>query len=91
MSKDTPEVGDVFEIPTSDYKVKCVVIDLRKQNRIYMLRKYKFDFEKGYTYDVGVLNEDIEPDYCRIIKKRAKYLGKSKANINDLFKTENEE
>lgn len=91
MSKDTPEVGDVFEIPFADYTVKAVVINLRQQNWVYMLRKYKFAGEKSYTYDVGVLNEGIEPDYFRVIRKRAKYLGKSEANIDDLFKTENEE
>ena len=90
MSKDKPEVGDVFEIPFSDYTVKGVVINLRKQNWIYMLRKYKFEGEKSYTYDVGVLNENIEPDYFRIIKKRAKYLGKSKANINELFEVQDD-
>ena len=90
MSKDKPEVGDVFEIPFSDYTAKAVVINLRKQGWIYMLRKYKFADEKSYTYDVGVLNDSIEPDYFRVIIKRAKYLGKSKANINDLFETENE-
>lgn len=88
MSRIKPEVGDVFEIPFADYTVKAVVIKLRQQNWIYMLRKYKFAGEKSYTYDVGVLNEGIEPDYFRVICKRAKYLGKSKANINDLFEIE---
>lgn len=90
MSKDKPEVGDVFNIIFPEYTVLAVVIEnTEKETRI--LRKYKYDFEKRYTYDVTSVNKKTEPDYYKVVfKKRATYLGKSKANINDLFKTENE-
>lgn len=91
MSKDTPEVGDVLNIIYPEFTVLAVVIeDTEKETRI--LRKYKYDFEKRYTYDVATVNKKTEPDYYKaVFHKRATYLGKSKANINDLFKTENEE
>lgn len=91
MSKDTPEVGDVFNIIFPEYTVMAVVIEnSEKETRI--LRKYKYDFEKRYTYDVASVNKKTEPDYYQaVFHKRATYLGKSKAIIDDLFKTENEE
>lgn len=85
MSKDKPEVGDVFKIPFSEYTVKAQVI-YDNDREIRLLRKYKQDFEKKYTYDMAIINKVTEEDYYNaIMKKRATYLGKSKANINDLF------
>ena len=40
----------------------------------------------------AVINKKTESDYYNVVyHKRAPYLGKSKANIDDLFKTEDEE
>jgi hypothetical protein len=80
MSKDTPEVGDVW---VDGYNRKILITD------VYDL------INNGYA-------ECITTDIWRpeILKSRLipfeefqflTYLGKSKANINDLFKTENEE
>ena len=82
--KHSPEVGDVFEIPFKEYIVTALCIS-QSPKRTILLRKYKYDFENDYTYDVGCLNWNIEPDYCRVIMKRAKYLGKSKVSIEELF------
>ena len=82
--KRTPEVGDVFEIPFKEYIVTALCIS-QSPKRTRLLRKYKYDFENDYTYDVVCLNWNIEPDYCRVIMERAKYLGKSKANVEELF------
>ena len=59
MSKDTPEVGDVWK--NNRYGDLLHITDVRGDERYTKFSEY-------YTY-----------------------LGKSKANINDLFKTENEE
>ena len=92
MSKDrTPEVGDVFNIIFPEYTVLATVIeDTERETRIF--RRYKYDFEKRYTYDVATINKKTESDYYNVVfHKRATYLGKSKSSIDDLFKTENEE
>lgn len=91
MSKDRePEVGDVLEISFSEYTVKAQII-YSDDREVRLLRKYKHDFEKKYTYDVIIIDKLTEEDYYKtIMKKRAVYLGKSKANIDDLFKMENE-
>jgi hypothetical protein len=90
MSKDTPEVGDVLNIIFPEYTVLAVVIeDTERDTRI--LRKYKYDFEERYTYDVASVNKKTEPDYYKaVFHKRATYLGKSKTNINQLFEVEDE-
>lgn len=84
MSKEKPEVGDVFEIPFKEYMVTALCIS-QSPKRTRLLRKYKYDFENDYTYDVGCLNWNIEPEYCRVIMARAKYLGKSKVKLEELF------
>jgi hypothetical protein len=71
MSKDTPEVGDVWENPKTHHRHIILSIG----------RDYKCFCDTGgisikYSYD---FDETLE------------YIGKSKANIDDLFKTENEE
>lgn len=91
MSKDKPEVGDVLEISFSEYTVKAQII-YSDDREVRLLRKYKYDYEKKYTYDVAIINKVTEEDYYEnIMKKRAVYLGHCKANIDDLFKTEEEE
>ena len=77
MSKDKPEVGDVFKDGYGEKAhilwVGYVVVYIRK----YWITNYE------YHYEVCKL------DYDKFIKKWT-YLEHSKANINDLFKTENE-
>ena len=91
MSKDTPEVGDILEIHFSEYTVKAQII-YSDDREVRLLRKYKYDFEKKYTYDVAIINKVTEEDYYKtIMEKRAVYLGHSKAKIDHLFKTENED
>lgn len=76
MSKDiTPEVGDVFQ--------SVVDTDIR----IYIIDKYK----GGYEVLVSDKREVWDINEWHYWKDDYTYLGKSKANINDLFKTENEE
>lgn len=77
MSKDKPEVGDVWkvsgEIGGGYYKAfKVVVI-----NTINFIHPY-------------CLSEDNEPFFMCECEAEFKYLGKSKVKIEDLFKTENE-
>lgn len=74
MSKDKPEVGDVFESPFAKYVVvanaevdfcsPCIVCD----QKLIKVR----ELPKLY------------------LKNRCKYIGKSKVKIEDLFKMENE-
>lgn len=73
MSKDKPEVGDVWEYEDG-YRVH--VFDTEEM--ICALAMVK----GGLCYEGFKERKFLE---------RHKYLGKSKANINDLFKTENEE
>lgn len=90
MSKLAPEVGDVFNIIFPEYTVLAVVIE-DTEREIRILRKYKYDFEKRYTYDVASVNKKTEPDYYNaIFHKRATYLGKSKASIEQLFEVKDE-
>ena len=71
----TPEVGDVFQ--------SVVDTDIR----IYIIDKHKnwYEILVSDKREVWDINEWVywKDDYT--------YLGKSKANIGDLFKTENEE
>ena len=90
MRKDAFEVGDILEIPFSEYTVKAQII-YSDDREVRLLRRYKYDYEKKYTYDVAIINKVTEEDYYEVImKKRAIYLGHSKTKIEDLFKTENE-
>ncbi len=76
MSKDTPEVGDVFYIKPFPMQ-KVIITNILEYKGIIT-----------YTYFNG--KTAWETPKTRI-KKEWCYLGKSKANIGDLFKTENEE
>lgn len=75
MSKDTPEVGDVWE--EKDLKIKYIFLDVTKHG------SFVFAEYSRKTHDVGFIDTE---DY-----KTLTYLGKSKAKIDNLFKTENEE
>lgn len=74
MSKDTPEVGDVFEGKFAKYnllevgKVWCEVAAIDKCSDEIRFRAIPLFY----------------------LIEKCTYLGKSKANIDDLFKTENE-
>lgn len=81
MSKDTPEVGDVW-IDKETY-ARMVFVNV---NDFYY--EYLEHWEKlCESFDVYRINDIKNTSW----KKGKKYLGKSKANIDDLFKTENEE
>ncbi len=73
MSKDKPEVGDLYEI-LSDKVVIIYVDDEALDCLIY------------FEGRLGTI-----PFPIKFFNNNAEYLGKSKANIDDLFKTENEE
>lgn len=72
MSKDVPEVGDVFQSVT-DTNV-----------RIHIISKH----ERGYNILVSDKREVWDINEWLYWKDGYTYLGKSKANINDLFETE---
>lgn len=78
MSKDTPEVGDIWKDSYGEEAhilwVGYIVVYVRK----YGITNYE------HHYEVCKL------DYDKFIRKWT-YLGKSKATINDLFKTEDKE
>ncbi len=70
-----PEVGDVFQ-SNEDNDI-----------RIYIIDKHK----NGYEILVSDKREVWDINEWTFWKDDYTYLGKGKANINDLFKTENEE
>ena len=75
MNKDTPEVGDVW-IDNDDKHKKYIIMSADYITQtITVLDKYFW--KSGFSYE--------------IFTKYFTYLGKSKANIDDLFKTENAE
>lgn len=90
MSKDTPEVGDVW---IHKKQGRPMYITDVGGNYISFL-SYTIDeltlrkWKNFYTNTFCGLHDDER--YTRFTEIY-KYLGKSKANINDLFKTENEE
>lgn len=74
MSKDTPEVGDIWKYKDG-IKVCLIMVDEETVKSFAIL---------GGSVLGGTFQKD------EFIKNHT-YLGKSKANINDLFTTENEE
>ena len=92
MSKDTPEIGDIWEYKTDDKhkihivsKYKCYPLD-GKFRSIDECQNFECVHRCNSRKELETSNylyEDIIEYYT--------YLGKSKANIDDLFKTENEE
>ena len=76
MSKDKPEVGDVWI--NTETKAKFLVLDFIKSSEDFVM----FNQQTKCTKLL---------DLRANLPRQFKYLGKSKANINDLFKTENEE
>ena len=74
MSKDTPEVGDVWK-----YKDGA---------KVYLITVDEETVESFTILGGGAWSGTFQKD--EFLKSHT-YLGKSKANIDDLFKTENEE
>jgi hypothetical protein len=74
MSKDI-EVGDVWE--DEDMNIKLLIIYISRYNGSFDCLVHDMDNNIIYTKTFYFLND-------------CKYLGKSKGNIEDLFKTENE-
>lgn len=74
MSKDTPEVGDIWKYKDG-VKVCLIMVDEETVESFAII---------GGSVWGGTFQKD------EFVKNHT-YLGKSKANIDDLFKTENEE
>lgn len=75
MNKVTPEVGDVWIDNDAEYKKYIILSADYRTQTVTVLDKHFW--KSGFSYEVFI--------------KYFTYLGKSKANINDLFQTENEE
>ena len=82
MSKDRPEVGDVWQYPNG---IKMVIVKETMSIDIFREPKEIISFT--------VVEDDGEPNIHEeiVFLGNFTYLGKSKARIEDLFKTENEE
>lgn len=81
MSKDTPEVGDVWEFKYGldrVYILKTQLICGDGKELIRVLRKV----DESYFVQ--------REHYANIFREDYRYFGKSIAKIDDLFKTENE-
>lgn len=75
MSKDKPEVGDVFYIKHYPHLKRIITHTIEYKNIItYVI------FDGRITYDTSLSR----------IKKELTYLGKSKAKIEDLFEVQDE-
>lgn len=80
MSKEKPEVGDVWKFGTHKYHV----LESGKYNDVF----------DGITDGIMCICDDFKKFQgfkTRPFLKGAVYLGKSKANINDLFEVENDQ
>ena len=76
----TPEVGDVWEELFTHIRFK--IYDLINYDKCSLVYYYHLN-----TYDT-LIRDACELNF--FMQRGYKYLGKSKANISDLFKTENE-
>ena len=77
MSKDTPEVGDIW-IHDRAKNIRHLIVDAG----VLLVHTVSLGYKKhliGNPYDADTFTREFT------------YLGKSKANIDDLFKTENDE
>ena len=80
----TPEVGDIFE---RIYKTKFS--NRRRITSIYKCCDGDCLIHLAYLDKYNSIQEEVI--FLSAMNKHYKYLGKSKANIDDLFKTENED
>lgn len=81
MSKDTPEVGDVWISEDKYSKIVFICVN-----------DYYYEYIQHWTkltesFDIFRITNIKDVSW----KKGYKYLGNSKTTIDDLFKTENEE
>lgn len=83
MSKENPEIGDVWQYKNG---MKFYILKEITSNSMPFGEDIKYSAFEVIEED-GELNSH---DELQFINGTFKYLGKSKANINDLFKTENE-
>ncbi len=81
MSKEKPEVGDVWIDKETRFRMTCVMVS------DYYCEYIEHCTKLCESYDVYRLINIKNKSW----QKGKKYLGKSKGNIDDLFKTENEE
>lgn len=78
MSKDTPEVGDIWECNGQ----KIVIVNILAYTDENISPDYQILYNIKHWFDLGhIRKEDF--DFFT-------YLGKSKANINELFEVEDE-
>lgn len=75
MSKDKPQVGDVWI--DEDMNIKLFIVGINKYNGSFECLLHDMDNNIFFTKKFYILTN-------------CKYLGKSKVKIEDLFKTENE-
>lgn len=80
MSKDKPEVGDIWVAKDGNSRLVFICVN-----------DYYYEYIEHYTkliesFDIYRVNDIKNQSW----KKGYKYLGKSKVRIEDLFKTENE-
>jgi len=90
MSKDTPEVGDVWVHKKGCYPIHITDVGSNFIEFIgYTVDEYtKTKHRQYYTNSFSSLNNDER--YTRFTEIH-KYLGKSKASIEQLFEVKNEE
>lgn len=81
MSKDTPEVGDVWIDKETYFRMTFIMVS------DYYCEYIEHREKLCESFDVYRITNIKDTSW----QKGKKYLGKSKATIDDLFKTENEE
>ena len=83
MSKDTPEVGDIFA------RINKTKVSNRRITSIHKCCDGDCIVHLAYLDGDNRISEEVV--FLSTMNKHYTYLGKNKANIDDLFKTENEE
>jgi len=87
MSKDKPEVGDVWLYKYEEFKTEYYISAIASyecpEYYVFLLYKNGNNQVVGCWWGKEKWEKTLLQDFT--------YLGKSKANIDDLFRTENEE
>lgn len=86
MSKDKPEVGDIFVRIDGTKNIKETN---RRVTSLYKCADGDYIIHLAYLDEYNSISDEVI--FFSTMNKHYKYLGKNKANIDDLFKTENEE
>ena len=81
MSKDKPEVGDVWEFRYGFDRLYITKTNLIGENKLERIRALK-KLDDGYFVQREYYTKAFVEDHT--------YLGKSKANINDLFEVQDD-